>query len=495
MHTLRYKLGVALSAILLGTVTSCTDSLDVKPTSLITVASYWQKEDDAKGALYGMYIRLRSEAVTNLFVMGEARSETLTSALVGTLSFDRYYDNSLDANMGTLITWQTMYSVVNAANLLIKYTPTIKFTSEASKNDILAQAYTTRAFMYYAMVRTWGALPLRTEPIEGYDPQTIQVGRSPEADVFALIKADLDKALSLYPTNTIAAGRSIWSKPATNALKADVYLWTGKRMNGGQADFTKALEACNAVQTADVTLLPNFADLFSYTNKGNKEILMAVRFQALESVDNFYFNGYVANGAIPTNLEASSVSALGVPGGNSVWSPTAAVRNQFTTDDQRRNATFRELYTVDAAGVRKLYTPIIVKGTGTVENNVRYFASDVILYRYADLLLLKAEAKNALGQDPSPEINLVRQRAYGTNAAAHVFVNGTKEQNDDAILQERLLELAYEGKRWWDLRRFGKVFDKVPSLQSKKGQESALLFPISTTTLSLEPLVKQNAGY
>ncbi len=495
MRTLRYNLGVGLTLLLLGTTASCTKDLDVAPTSLITVASFWQKEEDARGALYGMYIRLRNEAVTNLFVMGEARSETLTSALVGTLNFERYYQNSLDADMGTLINWQTMYSVVNAANLLIKYTPNIKFSSEASKNDILAQAYTTRAFMYYAMVRTWGDLPLRTEPIEGYDPQTIQIGRSPVTDVFALIRADLDKAIQLYSTNTIPAGRSVWSKPAANALKADVYLWTGKRLNGGQADFTTALEACNAIQTADVSLLPNFADIFSYTNKGNKEILMAVRFQALESVDNFYMNGYVANGAIPTTLEASSVTALGVPGGNSVWSPTAAVRSQFTADDLRRDATFRELYTVDATGTRKLYTPIIVKGIGTVENNVRYFASDVILYRYADLLLLKAEAKNALGQDPSVEINLVRQRAYGTKASARVFVNGTKDQNDEAILQERLLELTYEGKRWWDLRRFGKVFDKVPSLQSKKGQDNLLLFPLSTTTLSLEPQVKQNPGW
>lgn len=495
MRTLRHKLSIGLAVLLLGTGSACQDALDVEPTSLITTDSFWTKEDDARSALYGMYIRLRSEAVSNLFVMGEARSETLTSALVGTLSFDRYYQNSLDANFGLLINWQTMYSVINAANLLIKYTPTTPFRTDASRNDVLAQAYTTRAFMYYAMVRTWGDLPLRTDPIEGYDAQTIQIGRSSVQDVFALIKADINKAIELYPTNTFPAGRSIWSKPAANALKADVYLWTGKQLGGGQADFTTALEACNAVQTADVSLLPNFASLFEYGNKGNREVLMGVRFQALESVDNYFNNGYVANGGIPTTLEPSAVAILGTPGGNSVWSPSPVVKSQFTTDDLRRNATFRELYTVDATGARKLYTTIIVKGVGTVENNVRYFASDIVLYRYADVLLLKAEAKNALGQDPAPEINLVRARAYGANAAAHLFVTGTKEQNDDAIMQERLLELVYEGKRWWDLRRFGKAFDLVPSLASKKGQNSALLFPISTVTLSLEPQVKQNEGY
>ena len=130
-----------------------------------------------------------------------------------------------------------------------------------------------------------------------------------------------------------------------------------------------------------------------------------------------------------------------------------------------------------------------------VEAGVRYFKDDVILYRYADVLLMKAEAKNALGQDPSAEINQVRQRAYGTAFAQHTFVSGSKEQNDDAILQERLLELAFEGKRWWDLVRFNKAFDLVPSLQNRKGQNHLLLFPISSYILSLEPQIQQNAGY
>jgi hypothetical protein len=108
---------------------------------------------------------------------------------------------------------------------------------------------------------------------------------------------------------------------------------------------------------------------------------------------------------------------------------------------------------------------------------------------------MKAEAKNALNQDPSTEINLVRQRAYGTAYSAHIFVNGTKDVNDAAILKERLLELAFEGKRWYDLVRFGKAFELVPSLQAKAGQTNLLLSPINNATLALEPKVTQNPGY
>ena len=113
----------------------------------------------------------------------------------------------------------------------------------------------------------------------------------------------------------------------------------------------------------------------------------------------------------------------------------------------------------------------------------------------ADVLLMIAEAKNALGQDPSTEINAVRQRAYGTAFGNHTYINGSQAENDNAILQERLLELCTEGKRWWDLVRFDQVFQKVPSLSGKDTDRYLLLFPIGQTIISLEPLVKENPGW
>jgi hypothetical protein len=108
---------------------------------------------------------------------------------------------------------------------------------------------------------------------------------------------------------------------------------------------------------------------------------------------------------------------------------------------------------------------------------------------------MKAEAKNALGQDPTPEMTLIRQRAYGANYAGHEFVSGTKEQNDSAILKERLFELTNEGKRWWDLVRFGKAFDLVPSLQGKQANQWLLYWPIGVAVRTKETLVEENPGW
>ncbi|MEO6917251.1 MAG: RagB/SusD family nutrient uptake outer membrane protein, partial [Chitinophagaceae bacterium] len=406
--------------------------------------------------------------------------------------------NTIDANISTpLITWTGYYSIVNAANLIIKYAPGVSFSTEASRNDFLAQAYTMRAYVYFLMARTWGELPIRTTPLEDYNFEAVQIPKSSLTEVFALIKSDIEKALQLFPANTFQTGRNLWSKPAANALKADLYLWTAKRMGGGSADLTTALDACNAAQTADATLLPAFSTIFDYNNKGNKEVLMAVNYVAVEAIDNYFFNGWLSvTTAYVATTDPAGKAAVGQLGGNNIWSPSALVRNQFTTDDQRRNATFIEVYNINpTSGAKTVFGSVINKGDGTVISGTRYFADDIILYRYADVLLLKAEAKNGLGQDPSAEINLVRQRAYGTAFSAHIFQNGTKEVNDAAILQERLFELAYEGKRWWDLVRFGKAFDLVPSLQSNRGKDYLLLNPINALTLSLEPKVTQNPGY
>lgn len=480
----------------------CKKDLNLTPESQISNASFWKTESDAQGALYGMYVRFRTQAAINFYLWGEARSEVMDRSLGGTAGFENYYLNQLDPinvetnYSGGTATWQTMYQVIHDANSLLTYVPPIDFTTEADKNSILAQAHATRAFVYFTMVKTWGDLPLVTEPIEGYDPSSSQRERVPKSQIFDLIKKDIDETVALFDKdNSYPAGRNIWSLPAVYALKADVYLWTGKHEDGGSADIQVALDALNEVQKSDVELLDNFSEVFDYAHKGNKEIIMAVRFQDLESAPQTMFQyAYMSPSLMTNDTHQATVQALGTLGGNPFWQPSALVRNQFTPDDQRRNASFIEIYNYEGAD-STFYASVVSKFQGTVSGGSRLFLDDVILYRYADILLMKAEAENALGQDPTVEINAVRQRAYGDHFESHRFVPGTKAQNDEAILKERLLELIFEGKRWWDLVRFGKAFEKVPSLQSRAGQDDLLLFPISATTLSLETKVVQNPGY
>jgi len=480
-------------------VSSCTKDLKLEPISQISAASYWKTENDANGAIYGMYARFRPQT-GNMFLWGELRSNDFGPSVGGEpADHGPLYRNTLNAS-SPLPTWLGLYTVIHDANLILKYAPEIKFTSETNKNNILAQAHTMRAFCYFIMVRTWGGVPLVDTPTEGYS-ESSQRERATVEQIFSFIKKDLDAAIALFPNNNFPAGRFAWSKPAANAVKADVYLWTGKRMNGGNSDFTTALNALNEIETSDVSLLTNFASIFDYTNKGNKEIIFAVRYKDQESGESVpYDQSFLHPQSMPNNkdLDPATLAVLTGGRGYSYLQVQPHIRSQFDVKDQRRDASFKEIYIYAGGypgGAKTYYTTIQTKFDGVIISGQRFWYDDYVIYRYGDILLMKAEAKNALGQDPSADINKVRQRAYGANYSQFVFVNGSKVQNDELILKERLLETAFEGHYWWDLLRFGKAFELVPSLQSQVGKDYLLLFPIVQSTLSIEPKVKQNPGY
>ena len=484
--------GFIITSLLM--LSSCTDDIELSPESLITVSSFWKTPEDARGGLYGMYNQFREESRANLYYYGEARSEVMGHGLQNADFRIKYFENTMDASNADR-NWLILYRVIDYANLVIKFVPDIVFPNESEKNNTLAQAYSMRAFVYFVMARTWGDLPIITDPIEGYDAETTFVARSSASQVFDLIKSDIETAISLFPTNTLPSKRGLWSKPAVNTLKADVFLWTGKRMGGGTSDFTTALSAINEAETASLSLLDNFSSIFTYGNKGNAEIIFAVRFADLEVGNNYFADMYITSQDLGApNIPADVKSIIGSAGGLNWWAPAAEARNQFNPDDQRRSASFVEIYTIEN-GDSSYLTSVVLKARGFAESGTQRFLDDIVIYRYGELLLMKAEAKNALGQDPSEEMNKIRTRAYGANFSSHMFVSGTQAENDEAILQERLFELIFEGKRWWDLVRFGKAFEKVPTLRDNVGQDHLLLWPIASQTLSLNSKIQQNPGY
>lgn len=471
---------------------SCSDILDTHPESTITVNSFWQSEEDALGGLYGMYNQFRVFADANIVLLGEARSEIMGHGLANADYRIKYFENTLTETNADL-DWQQMYRIVNFSNLILNYVPGIDFVDTAEQDKILAQAYAMRAYIYFVMAKTWGDLPVFTEPVEGYDAETTFRERKPVSEIFTLIKSDIDQSNNLFADYSFNANRSIWNKAALNMLKAEVYLWTGKTMGGGESDISTALSALNDAENADVELLDDFGSIFDYGNKGNKEVILAMNFQDLEASNNYFGDMYVGSGSITTSLTQETRDKIGTPGGNNWWAPTAYFRDQFSDDDQRKDASFFELYTYEN-DVPSYLTTIVWKGKGFEDAGERKFLDDIIIYRYADLLLMKAEAKNALGQDPSAEMNQVRQRAYGDQFPNYSFVSGSQVENDAAILQERLFELAFESKRWWDLVRFDKAYELVPSLQGRES-ESQVLWPIPISTLSLNSKLVQNPGY
>ena len=493
-----------LIILLIATFVACEDTLDVKPTSIIGSSSFLLNEDDAIVATNGMYARLRGLVNRKMYIWGERRAGSLylgTNDDSGILT-GMYYDNSLNSvNSGP--DWKNLYTSVHDANLLISRVPDIEFLVEADKNRILAEAYATRALLYFVMLKTWGGVPIVDQPTEGFKPGEQFMPRNTEAEVLALVKSDVDMSLSLFPDDNLSSARNTWSKPAVLVLKGDVNLWSGKVMGGGNADLTTALSALNEAVGADLNLLPNFDNIFRYGNKGNKEIIMSIHYEKDESSQNVFnlFWGLPDAGGVTQYVDENGTllqdTELPPLGGLNRGAPSEYYKALFSKDDSRRDASYRDIYRVDVDPADTvLFKKVVTKfrcqdfGAGS-----REFYDDMIVYRYGGVLLLIAEAKNALGQDPSTEINMVRLRAYGANYPGHEFVNGTQQENDDAIIMERLLEVAYEGKIWWDLIRFDKVFEIPPALQGRESETYLLKWPISQTTLSQNANLVPNPGY
>jgi len=463
---------------------SCQEDLELTSESVITSDSFWKTEDDAKAGVNGMYVNFRIQTQQNYYLLGGARSAEITGGVQSPLTLANYYNNNLTPqNMD--VEWGGLYTVIHQANLVLQYVPKITFSSSTVKEQkrYIAQAYTMRALCYYIMARSWGGVPLVTEPTENTNQSQYIIPRNTIQETFALIKSDIDQAIDNFPdanNNTTQL-----ALPSVYALKADVNLWTAKQLNGGTADLNTALAAINAIPGTP-TLLPNFKDVFAYDKKGNAEILFAVRYSVTDLpsslADNwnqFMFVGPSDFAPLTSGQATAVFGTLGTGAGNAGISRVQPdiTRFNFAATDTRKEATYKTLYNGETPVVTGL-----VKYNGTVDGAIRRFVSDIIIYRWADVLLMKAEIKNALGQDPTTEMNLVMKRADASAA----FTNDTPAANDDVILKERLKELAFEGKSWWDIVRFNRT-DLVPSMAGKK-----VLFPISQNTINFNPQIEQN---
>ncbi len=463
---------------------SCQDELNLTSDSVITSASFWKTEDDAKAGVNGMYFNFRTQTQQNYYLLGGARSAEIRSGVQSPLNLANYYNNNLTAQ-NIDVDWAGLFTVVHQANLILKYVPTIQFspTTVNEQKRYLAQAYSMRALSYFIMARSWGGVPIVTTPTENTNQSEYIVPRNTIEEVFTFIKSDIELALANFPDAN--NNKTQLSVASVNALKADVNLWTAKQLGGGATDLNAALAAINAIP-AGPALLPNFKDAFSYANKGNNEVLFAVRYSLADvpsslsdNWNSFMFVGPSDFAPLTAATATATFGTIGVGTGNAGISRAQPdiTRFNYAATDTRKEATYLTLMNGSTPVVTGL-----VKYNGTVDGTTRRFVSDIIIYRWADILLMKAEIKNALMQDPTTEMNLVMQRADATAS----FINGSQAANDDAILRERLHELAFEGKAWWDLVRFGKTAN-VPSMAGKK-----ILFPISQNTINFNPKITQN---
>ncbi len=490
-------------------ISSCSKKLDLSPVSSISDNNYWQTPEQVDAFVSGIHIAFRNN--TSAFqYLGEMRADIFgtdpgsSSAFTGeaTQGVERTWNNTLDLDNPGVGNFGNFYFNINQLNLLISKLNQINTVSAANRNYYLGEAHGMRAFYYFQLLRSWGKVIIQTEPTTSIDVSDLAKAASSEDSVMLLIKSDIDNSISNFgPDYSFRNKKGNWSKAASLMLKAEVYLWTSYR-GGGTADAGTAANALTDIQNnvPGLILLPSYANIFASGNNGNNEIIFAIHNQLNEA--NLPFSGTFLpqSGLIANFYDSVGNRKFDVATDNWGGLLRAPVKiasfRKFSDGDSRKWASIQPAYTF-AGGQYTIAGCFAGKYKGEQNAGARAYTNDFPIYRYADLLLLLAEAKTILGQDPSTEINLVRARAYGANYDAGTLGYPNQAIDADpreAILQERFFEFVFEGKRWYDLRRMGDnyvySYTNIPPSDSYK-----LLWPLDRTSLTNNRALRQNPGY
>lgn len=508
------------------TFTGC-DSLDVDSVSTITDAGYWKSADQIKAFNTGLHGLMRKYSY-QMFLMGEPRADIYGDIPFGgeaTQGLERMPYNTINAEFTGISNFGNLYTIINQINLMIYKIKDTELIDESERNYYLGEAYGMRAFLYFHLLRSWGDVILTTEPTLGdqIDVNNLAKAASPATEVLQQIKSDLDASEQAFGNNySYKYGKYYWSKSATMMLKGEVYMWSGSQMGGGNSDFSTAKAALEAVQqNAGASLETDFTRVFAYENKLNKEIIFA--YHSGQDDDFLMWESYNwRNNMIPQKeymanyFTEDGTPYMEVPGFNL----NGLIRFQVNYDfyhkvyrenDTRLDGTLAAVYSKDEDGNTQYVAPFAYKFRGMTLSggDERQWYDDYPIYRYADCLLLLAQAKAFLNEDISSEINAIRERAYGSeyfnahkselaypNDKGEFYNDNHYMVGDDkgaleTVLKERLREFVFEGKRWYDLRCAGTQY----VLKYTKAQENRLLWPINESVLTNNRLLKQTPGY
>ncbi len=378
--------------------------------------------------------------------------------------------------------WNTLYVGVKRANVVIEKVPEIVMDADLQKRCI-AEAHFIRGLVYFDMVRAWGGVPL----IENTTPE-MNVPRASAEETYNLILGDLEFAANNLPAKSeyaaSDAGRA--TSGAANALLARVYLFRG--------EFDKAEEyAMKVIESNEYVLEPDFIDANGIGGNNGMESVFEVGALPVES--------YSGGG----NQYANTQGVRGTP--NRGWGfnrPSLDLRNSFEAGDPRLKGTIIDLGDV-IDGVEIL-------GDGTTpdevfdeqgnlievecynrkvwvpgENTITQFGHHRRLIRYADVLLMAAEALNENNKpgDALIYLNMVRERARGGDDAILPDITTTDQgELRDLIMRERRHELALEGHRYWDVVRTGKGPQVFGPLGFEAGKHEVLPVPQTEIDIS-----------
>lgn len=483
------------------------DFLERKPKGQLTYDTFFETEDHAIWATNAIYQHYRSWEMSAFSWIG--LTDILSDdADKGSTANDALYVQELDefsfdpTNVGVAGAWQGHYHVIFRANLAIENIPGITM-DPALRDRLIGEARFLRAYAYFRLVQWFGDLPLITRSLTS--DEYYNQARSAKEDIYAFIENDLLSAIASLPEKSEYDDEDLGraTKGAARGILAKLYMV--------KHDYARAVEQCEAIITSgEYSLLPRYADNFlprgTYVVNNETYYLGEHGEESIFEISAVAVQAAVAGpGATPFNMIQG---VRGVP--NLGWGfnrPSDDLIDAYESGDPRRQATI--IYVGE----------VLPDGSTIVEDNPEVLnerynqkawvpahaglqdngPGNIRLLRYADILLLAAEAHNETGNTAKAleNLNMVRKRARGTNN----FILPDIISMDPSVLrekiyQERRVELAMEQQRWFDLVRWGRAADVMGPLKPNFVANRNTLLPIPEAEIDLTGgILTQNPNY
>ncbi|MFC2115063.1 RagB/SusD family nutrient uptake outer membrane protein [Bacteroidota bacterium] len=436
---------------------SCNEYMELIPPEGLIREEFWKNQSDVESVLMAAYQRFAA-LDEMLFVFGEVRADMVVGD-VNQNNRERLLAESNIYSDNNISNWWDYYRVINNCNEVIKNAVIVqeidKTFSDFERLGLESEAYFLRSLMYFYLVRLYKEVPLVLEPTESDDADFYKV-KSSEETILDQIVSDLEANRQFAPNGgftSIQDNKGRASKAAFDALLADIALW--------RFDYEAVVRHVEKIElTKQYVLMPSFR-WFELYYPGN----------SLESIMEFQFD----------NSLGQNNGTYGLTNNNAKqYKPSQKALELLSSDFTS------EIIRGEDASIAKIGEDefIIWKYVGRApDGNSTRSGSDQqscnwIVYRYADVLLMKAEALSQIERydEARVTIQMVRSRA----GVPPLVITDSPAAFEDAILTERARELCFEGKRWFDLLRMGRrnnyarksklieiIVSNVPSTQKR----------------------------
>ncbi|QNL50409.1 RagB/SusD family nutrient uptake outer membrane protein [Olivibacter sp. SDN3] len=499
---------------------SCKKFLEEEPAAIISDNQFYNTQEDAVNAVNAVYFLLNAGGLqtpyNTLFNTGmnmagddEDPGPGATNPDVRSLSVLAHSST----NLRVYEIWQQHYAAIKKANVALEKIPEIEF-DEQLKNRLLGEAKFLRALYYFNLVRLYGGVPLIIENQEFIDANDYAVAKSTAAEVYTQIETDLKEAADVLPPSYSSPDVGRATAGAAKALLAKVYLTKASLPLNIQLHYE------DAVRTAEEALSPqdggsgeygydlieNYAEVFLPAHKNGVEHIFSAQFKS--------------NSLNQGNSEMLRAILGGIPGLRGTYAHMVrfyregednyfSIFKLFSPQDKRKYVTFVTHFN---SPTNNQQYGLPINNPAVPQDSTPFFnklwdpnslavtsesAANVAIIRYADLLLIHAEAENELN-GPTPKayrsLNRVRNRAGLPDLTAGL----TKDQFRDSVYFDRRLELTFEYQRWFDLIRqkdasgSGVLVRNLHKVGKTNAADKHYLYPIPQSEIDNNHLLEQN---